>query len=90
MIVAEEGEAFLGVLRTLADFSYRTFIANLAVVSEKQGEGIGRVMLQFARSFAPEARLVLFAAKDVAPFYQKLGFKPNEQCYQLKAEESFL
>ncbi len=87
VIVAREGLEVLGVLRALTDFSYRTFIADLAVVSKRQGEGIGRGMLQFARTLAPDARLILFSAENALGFYQKLGFHLHERCYQLKVGE---
>ena len=87
VVVAREGGEVVGVLRALTDFSYRTFIADLAVVSARQGEGIGRGMLGFARSLAPEARLILFSAETAIGFYQKLGFHLHERCYQLKPEE---
>ena len=87
VIVAREGEDMIGILRALTDFSYRTFIADLAVISDRQGEGIGRGMLQFARSLSPEARLILFAAENATGFYEKIGFHLHERCYQLKVGE---
>ena len=87
VIVARDSGQVVGVLRGLSDFSYRTFIADLAVISAKQGHGIGRGMLQFARTLAPEARLILFSAENATGFYQKIGFHLHERCYQLKVGE---
>tara|TARA_R110002051_G_C8657357_1_gene488478 strand:+ start:328 stop:735 length:408 start_codon:yes stop_codon:yes gene_type:complete len=87
VVVAREGGEVVGVLRALTDFSYRTFIADLAVISARQGEGIGRGMLEFARNLAPEARLILFAAEKATGFYQKIGFQLHERCFQLKPGE---
>lgn len=87
VIVARDSGQVVGVLRGLSDFSYRTFIADLAVIAARQGEGIGRGMLKFARSLAPEARLFLFSAEGSIHFYQKLGFELHERCYQLKSDE---
>jgi GNAT superfamily N-acetyltransferase len=84
--VREDGQ-LLGFLRGLSDFCYRCFIADLAVAKAQQRKGIGREILQFTRSLAPDARLILFAAEDAEPFYQKLGFKLHEHCYQLKPED---
>ena len=82
----KEGE-LVGFLRALTDHCYRCFIADLAVAKKYQGKGLGRKILQYTRELAPEARLILFAAEDAEPFYQKLGFKPHEHCYQLKPGE---
>lgn len=87
VIVAKEQGEIVGILRALTDFSFRTFIADLAVISSRKNEGIGRGMLTFARSFAPEARLILFAAEDAILFYQKLGFTLHDRCFQLKDGE---
>lgn len=87
ILTAREDGELVGVLRALSDFCYRTFIADLAVVSERQGKGIGRALLQKARETAPEARLFLFSAEDAEGFYQKLGFQLHERCYQLKVGE---
>ena len=87
VIVARDSGQVVGVLRGLSDFSYRTFIADLAVISAKQGHGIGRGMLQFARTLAPEARLILFSAENATGFYQKIGFHLHKRCYQLKVGE---
>ena len=87
VIVARDSGQVVGVLRGLSDFSYRTFVADLAVISAKQGHGIGRGMLQFARTLAPEARLILFSAENATGFYQKIGFHLHERCYQLKVGE---
>lgn len=87
LVTARENGNLVGFLRGLSDFCYRCFIADLAVAKNYQGKGIGREILTFTRSLAPEARLILFAAEDAEPFYQKLGFKPHERCYQLKPGE---
>lgn len=87
ILTARDDGRLVGVLRAISDFCYRTFIADLAVSSERQGEGIGRSLLQKARETAPEARLFLFSAEDAEGFYQKLGFQLHERCYQLKVGE---
>lgn len=87
LVTARDNGQLIGFLRGLSDFYYRCFIADLAVAKEYQGKGIGREILKFTRSLAPEARLILFAAEDAEPFYQKLGFKAHEHCYQLKPED---
>ena len=89
IVTARENENIVGLLRGLTDHCYRCFIADLAVVKSRQCQGIGKQLLQFTRNLDPEARLFLFAAEDAEPFYQKLGFRLHERCYQLKPEEPF-
>jgi GNAT superfamily N-acetyltransferase len=87
MITARIDGELVGFLRALSDFSYRTFVADLAVVRLSQNQGIGRRLLAEARKVGPGVRLILFAAENAKAFYQKLGFQLHERCYQLKPEE---
>jgi GNAT superfamily N-acetyltransferase len=89
LVTARKDGQLVGFLRGLSDYCYRCFIADLAVAKAFQGKGIGREILQFTRNLAPDARLILFAAEDAEPFYQKLGFHLHERCYQLKPEDPF-
>ncbi|TDQ19550.1 acetyltransferase (GNAT) family protein [Algoriphagus boseongensis] len=86
VVTARDEGRIVGLLRGLTDFSYRTFVADLAVAKNHQRQGIGKKLLEFARNLAPEARLFLFSAEDSEPFYQKLGFDLHNRCYQLKSK----
>lgn len=90
LITARLDGQLVGLLRGLSDFSYRSFIADLAVARAYHRKGIGRKLIQVARNQAPEARLFLFSAEDAAPFYEKMGFHLHERCYQLKVGEELL
>ncbi len=90
LITARHQGQLVGILRGLTDFSYRTFVADLAVIRDFQNQGIGRGLLKETRESGLEARLFLFSAEDAEGFYQKLGFQLHERCYQLKPEERLL
>jgi len=90
LVTARAEGQLVGLLRGISDHCYRSFIADLAVSQAYQRKGIGRQLLKIAREQAPEARLILFSAEDVLPFYEKLGFHLHERCYQLKVGEELL
>ncbi len=90
LVTARAEGQLVGLLRGISDHCYRSFIADLAVSKSHQHQGIGRQLLKIAREQAPEARLILFSAEDVLPFYEKIGFHLHERCYQLKAGEELL
>jgi GNAT superfamily N-acetyltransferase len=88
LVTARLDTQLVGFLRGLSDFCYRSFVADLAVAKEFQGQGIGRQLLQFTRELAPEARIFLFSAEDAEGFYLKMGFHLHDRCYQLKPDEA--
>lgn len=88
LVTARDNGQLVGFLRALTDHCYRCFIADLAVAQAYQKQGVGKRILEFTRSLAPDARLILFAAEDAEAFYQKLGFHQHERCYQLKPGET--
>ncbi|WP_268034716.1 GNAT family N-acetyltransferase [Algoriphagus sp. PAP.12] len=90
IITARAHGKLVGLLRALSDFSYRCFIADLAVDEVYQRQGIGKALIQEARNSAEDARLFLFAAEGAIPFYRKLGFYPHDHTYQLKPEDKLL
>ncbi|WP_026954624.1 GNAT family N-acetyltransferase [Algoriphagus vanfongensis] len=90
IITARSEGKLVGLLRALSDFSFRCFIADLAVDASYQKQGIGKTLLQEARNSAEDARLFLFAAETAIPFYHKLGFYPHNHCFQLKPEDKLL
>jgi GNAT superfamily N-acetyltransferase len=91
LIAARHQGQLVGILRGLTDFSYRTFVADLAIIRNFQNQGIGRGLLEEARKSVPDVRLFLFSAEDTEGFYQKkFGFQLHEPCYQLKPVEWLL
>lgn len=87
IVTARDSGKLVGILRALSDFSYRCFIADLAVEKAYQKQGLGKKLIQMARSTSADARLFLFAAEGAITFYEKLGFQLHDHCYQLKPED---
>ena len=71
LIAARHQGQLVGILLGLTDFSYRTFVAYLAIILNFQNQGIGRGLLEEARKSVPDVRLFLFSAEDAEGFYQK-------------------
>jgi predicted N-acetyltransferase YhbS len=59
----------------LSDFSYCTYLSDLAVRESHQRKGIGRELLRLVRAAGgPEAQLILLSAPDATGYYPHLGF----------------
>lgn len=84
-ITAWQGERLIGIARTLTDFSYVAYLADLAVDVEFQKQGIGtRLIEETKEQLGPECMLVLLAAPKANDYYPKLGFEHNPRAWMLK------
>ncbi len=87
-ISAWDGDTPVGIARTLTDFGYVAYLADLAVVGTHQGLGIGRGLVAATRAeLGADCMLVLLAAPDANAFYPKIGFSSNPRAWVLQGTE---
>lgn len=84
VITARYNGRLVGVARSLSDFTYCTYLSDLAVDVEFQKQGIGRALIQHTRQAAPDATLILLAAPKAVEYYPRIGMTRFDQCYLLK------
>lgn len=83
-ITAWDGARLVGIARTLTDFTYVAYLADLAVDADYQRQGIGRQLIAATRErLAPECMIVLLAAPKANDYYGKLGFTHNPRAWVL-------
>jgi GNAT superfamily N-acetyltransferase len=83
-ISAWAGERLVGIARTLTDFTYVAYLADLAVDEEFQKQGIGKQLIEETkRRLQPECMIVLLAAPKANDYYPKLGFEHNPRAWIL-------
>ncbi len=74
-ITAWDGPLLVGISRSLTDFAYVTYLADLAVDAKYQRKGIGRQLVAETRKrLWPECKIVLIAAPKANEYYPKIGF----------------
>lgn len=84
-ISAWHGNRLVGVSRSLTDFTYVAYLADLAVDAEYQRQGIGEQLIQETkRRLGHECMIVLLAAPKANDYYPKLGFEHNPRAWMLK------
>ncbi len=84
-ISAWHGERLIGIARSLTDFSYVAYLADLAVDAEYQQQGIGKQLIAETQSrLGPTCMIVLLAAPQANDYYPKLGFEHNPRAWMLK------
>ena len=87
IVSAWSGERLVGIARTLTDFTYVAYLADLAVDADYQKQGIGkRLIEETKRRLKPECMIVLLAAPKADAYYPKLGFERNPRGWILRGE----
>ncbi|MEW5786931.1 MAG: GNAT family N-acetyltransferase [Pseudomonadota bacterium] len=88
LISAWHGQHLVGIARSLTDFSYVAYLADLAVDAAYQRQGIGRRLIQETRQrLGRECMVVLLAAPKANAYYPKLGFEHNPRAWMLRSGE---
>lgn len=83
-ITAWEGERLVGIARTLTDFTYVAYLADLAVDAGCQKAGIGKRLIEESRKrLGKDCMIVLLAAPKANDYYPKLGFEHNPRAWVL-------
>jgi predicted N-acetyltransferase YhbS len=84
-IAAWDGSLLVGIARTLTDFTYCGYMADLAVRKSHQKSGIGKELIRRTREcMGPRSTLVLLAAPKAVEYYPRIGFTRHESAWILK------
>jgi GNAT superfamily N-acetyltransferase len=87
VITAWDGDLMVGIARSLSDFSYITYLSDLAVRLEYQRQGIGKELIRRTQlAGGPQTKLLLLAAPAAAGYYPHIGFQPHPSAWLLKPE----
>ncbi len=78
VITAWDGELLVGIARSVTDFCYTTYLADLAVRVSHQRQGIGRELIRRTQdACTPETRLVLLSAPKAVSYYPRASGVPH-------------
>ena len=77
-----DGE-LVGIARSVSDFSYVTYLSDIAVVRAHQRSGIGRALIEATRKEAPQAKIVLLSAPAATEYYPHIGFTAHHSAWVL-------
>jgi len=84
IVTAWDGDRLVGISRTLTDFCYVAYLADLAVDQAYQRKGIGRALIDRTQSALGEkAMIVLLAAPAAESYYPHVGFTHHPQAWIL-------
>ena len=84
-ITAWDGEKLIGISRSLTDFAYVAYLADLAVDQKYQKSGIGKQLIKETKArLGSECMIVLLAAPKANEYYDHIGFEHNPRAWTLK------
>ncbi|HET6423978.1 MAG TPA: GNAT family N-acetyltransferase [Planctomycetaceae bacterium] len=84
IVTARVDGRIVGVSRALTDFSFATYLSDLAVDRDAQGRGIGRELIQRTHQAAGlHTMLVLVAAPGARTYYPHIGLEPHDSCWTI-------
>src|SRR5262249_6980205 len=86
VITAWDGELLVGISRSLTDFSYATYLSDLAVRESHQRHGIGKELIRLTRAAGGPATIILLAAPAAEQYYPHIGFTHHPQAWRLLGE----
>ena len=82
IITARLDGRLVGVSRAITDFSYCTYLSELAVDRDQQRRGIGRELIRLTHETAGlTTHLILLAAPLARTYYPHIGMQPHESCW---------
>ncbi len=82
IISAWDKDELIGVARSLTDFSYCCYLADLAVRDDYQKQGIGQALIQKTQNaLHPKAKLILLAAPQAVDYYPHIGFEQHPSAW---------
>jgi predicted N-acetyltransferase YhbS len=90
VITAWDGDLLVGISRALSDFSYATYLSDLAVRVSHQRQGIGRELIRETRRHAGPGYLILLAAPKAVDYYPRIGFTAHNSAWMLRPDQELV
>ncbi len=86
-ITAWDGGLMVGIARSVSDFSFATYLSDLAVRESHQRLGIGKELIRRTQDEGGRASVILLAAPAAVDYYPHIGFTQHNSCWMLRAGE---
>ena len=88
VITAWDGRQLVGISRALSDFSYATYLSDLAVRVSHQKLGIGKELIRRTQEAGgTQTTIILLAAPAAETYYPHVGFTHHPQAWLLRPGE---
>jgi ribosomal protein S18 acetylase RimI-like enzyme len=82
IVSAWDGDKLVGVARTITDWAWSSYLADLAVSPEYQQFGIGRQLLAITKQRVGEQSMILLlSVPGAVEYYPKVGFSKEDRSF---------
>lgn len=87
IISAWDGDVLVGVARSITDWCWSCYLADLAIKQTHQKEGIGRKLIDLTKAqIGEETMLLLLSVPTAMEYYPKVGFTKQESSFIINRE----
>jgi GNAT superfamily N-acetyltransferase len=86
-ITAWDGGLLVGISRSITDWVWCTYLADLAVRVSHQKQGIGKELMRRTQAATPQANVLLLAAPKAAEYYGHVGYTQMLNAWMLRPGE---
>lgn len=87
IVTAWDGDILVGVARSLTDFNWSCYLADLAVRHEYKAHGIGKRLIELTREkLGPACMILLLSVPSAMEYYPKVGFEKMESAFWIRRE----
>jgi GNAT superfamily N-acetyltransferase len=87
IVTARADGLLIGIARALTDFSYCTYLSDLAVDLAFQRQGIGRELIRQTHVRAGlHTTLILLAAPAAQSYYPHIGMRRHDSCWLIERQ----
>ena len=82
IVTARVNGHLVGLSRAITDFTFCTYLSDLAVDEQYQGHGIGRELIRRTHDAAgAKTQLILLAAPKAETYYPHIGMNKHNSCW---------
>ncbi|MBP9902268.1 MAG: GNAT family N-acetyltransferase [Verrucomicrobia bacterium] len=86
VVTAWEGDLLVGIARSVSDFSYCTYLSDLAVRRSHERRGVGRELIRRTRERGGQATVILLSAPAAVEYYPRVGFTHHPHAWLLASD----
>jgi GNAT superfamily N-acetyltransferase len=82
IVTARTGNLLVGISRAITDYTFCTYLSDLAVDQDYQRLGIGKELILRTHQYAGlQTTLILLAAPKARSYYPKVGMHSHDSCW---------